>query len=87
MNNNTLLTAIRQGNSSEFIEEIYLYYPVVKSYIIKNILSNNMIKINLNPIITWLISVWQEPLSGKEPLRKEVMASDIWWQFSRGVLF
>ncbi|MBL55760.1 MAG: hypothetical protein CMP61_01100 [Flavobacteriales bacterium] len=36
MNNNTLLTAIRQGNSSEFIEEIYLYYPVVKSYIIKN---------------------------------------------------
>ena len=36
MKNSKILTAIRQGNSSEFIEEIYLYFPVVKSYIIKN---------------------------------------------------
>ena len=36
MNNNNILTAIRQGNSSELIEEIYLYYPVVRSFILKN---------------------------------------------------
>ncbi len=36
MNNSNILAAIRQGNSSEVIEEIYLYYPVVRSFILKN---------------------------------------------------
>ncbi len=36
MNNKEILVAIRQGSSSSFIEEVYLYYPVVKSFVIKN---------------------------------------------------
>lgn len=35
MNNQEILTAIRQGNSSNFMEELYLYFPVVQRYIIK----------------------------------------------------
>lgn len=35
MNNQQILTAIRQGNSSDFMEELYLYFPTIKSFVLK----------------------------------------------------